>query len=122
MPATRTRARSEGGASAADAHAPAAKLPRNATRSAALLGPLAPAAAQHASPPVPTTVVSSGSPIPARPVDPLAGRPFVSSVLGRAAQLANQANPGIARLGSPGSPVPAFAVPKPKAPSAPSLL
>ena len=41
------------------------------------------------------------------------------SVLGRAAQLAN---PGIARLGSPGSPVPAFAVPKPKAPSAPSLL
>ena len=44
------------------------------------------------------------------------------SVLGRAAQLANQANPGIARLGSPGSPVPAFAVPKPKAPSAPSLL
>ena len=111
-----TRARSSEDAAPADAHA-ALPPPKRQARSNTTLVPLAPAAA-HANP-IPTTVVSSGSPIPARPVDPLAGRPFVPSVLSRAAQLAN---PGIARLGSPGSPVPAFAVPKPKAPSAPSLL
>ena len=49
----------------------------------------------------------------------LAGRPAVPSVLSRAGALFGL---GSARLGSPGSPVPAFAVPKPKAPSAPSLL
>ena len=118
MTRSQTRARSEE-AAPADAHAPALPPPKRQARSGAIV-PLAPAAAQ--ANPVPTVVVGSGSPVQARPVDPLAGRPFVSSVLGRAAQLANQANPGLTRLGSPGSPVPAFAVPKPKAPSAPSLL
>ena len=121
MTRSQTRARaSSDDMPAGDAHAPAPKVARTSARSNATLVPLAPAAA-HANP-IPTVVVGSGSPVQARPVDPLAGRPFVPSVLGRAAQLANQANPGLTRLGSPGSPVPAFAVPKPKAPSAPSLL